>query len=195
MPQTELRNPDEPFLAPIEDPTDPAMRQMYAMQQAHFGKVLTLSKVLHARLPVAFAQFTGNVPMLDQQLALPSETAYLIRNQVARLDICLFCIDTIRAATIRASMDQAKFDALDEYRTSPKFTAAERAALDYATQLTQDRKVDPATFDALAKHFSEREICDIVYLVASEQFLNAMSNALNVRSDMVCDIARKQKHG
>lgn len=195
MSHTELRNPDEPFLAPIEDPTDPAMRQIYAMQQAHFGKVLTLSKVLHARLPIAFSQFIANVPMLDQQLALPAETAFLIRERVAQLDVCLFCIDSVRAATIRASMDQAKFDALEEYRTSSRFTAAERAALDYVTQLTQDNKVDRATFDAMAEHFSEREICDIVYLVASEHLLNAMSNALNIRSDMICDLAKKQKHG
>ncbi len=195
MPTIELRNPDDPFLAPIEDPTDPAMRQIYAMQQARFGKVFTLAKVLHARLPVAFAEFFGTIPMLDKQLALPAETALLIRERVARMNVCLFCIDSVRAATIRASMDQAKFDALGEYTTSPLFSAAERAALDYVTQLTRDKKVDTSTFETMAKYFSEREICDIVFVVASEQLFNALSNAMNVRSDMICDIAKKQKYG
>ncbi len=192
MPNTKLRNPDDPFLAPIEDPTDPAMQQVYAMQRARVGKVFTLAKVLHARLPVTFAQFFGNIPMLDQQLALPAETTLLIREQVARINVCLFCIDSVRAATIRASMNQAKFDALEDYPTSPLFTAAERAALDYVTELTRDGKVDPSTFDRMAEHFSEREICDIVFVVASEHLFNVLSNALNVRSDMICDIARKR---
>ncbi len=195
MPTIELRNPDDPFLAPIEDPTDPAMRQIYSMQQARFGKVFTLAKVLHARLPVAFAEFFGAIPMLDKQLALPAETVLLIRERVARMNVCLFCIDSVRAATIRASMDQDKFDALAEYTTSPLFSEAERAALDYVTQLTRDKKVDRSTFETMAKHFSEREICDIVFVVASEQLFNALSSALNVRSDMICDIAKKQKYG
>ncbi len=195
MPTTELRDPDAPFLAPIEDPSDPAMQQIYAMQQARFGKVFTLAKVLHARLPVAFAEFFGTIPMLDKQLALPAEMVLLIRERVARINVCLFCIDSVRAATIRASMDQAKFDALEEYSTSPLFSAAERAALDYVTRLTLDRKVGPSTFDAMAKHFSEREICDIIFVVATEQLFNVLSNSLNVRSDMICDIAKKQKYG
>ncbi len=195
MPNTELRNPDEPFLARIDDPKDPAMRQIYAMQEARFGRVLTLAKVLHARLPIAFAQYFSSTPVLDMQLVLPAETALLIRERVARMNVCLFCIDSIRAAVIRASMNQAKFDALEEYSSSPLFTAAERAALDYTTQLTRERKVDASTFDRLAGFFSEREICDIVYLVASEHLINLLSIGLNVRSDMICDIARKQKYG
>jgi len=46
----------------------------------------------------------------------------LIREHVARLNVCLFCIDIGRAFTIKASMNQAKFDALEDYQTSPLFT-------------------------------------------------------------------------
>lgn len=193
MPNTELRETDTPFLAPIEDPKDPAMRQAYALQEARFGKVPTLSKVFLARLPVAFAQFLASGPMLDGQLALPAETALLIRERVAQVCVCPFCMDTVRATTIRASMDQAKFDALEEYGASPLFSAAERAALDYATQFTQEKRVNPSTFDRMAKHFSEREICEIVYLVASEHLYDMLSQGLNIRSDRICDIARKAK--
>ncbi len=45
----------------------------------------------------------------------------------------------------------ARFDALPDYRASPLFTDAERAALDYATELTRDKKVDPGTFARLAR--------------------------------------------
>ena len=73
---------------------------------------------------------------------------------------------------IKASMNQDKFDALDQYRTSALFSDAERAALDYVTELTKDKEVNPQTFERLARHYSEREICEIVWLVASEHLYN-----------------------
>ena len=186
------RNPDDPFLSPIEDPKDPILKQVYAAQEARFGKVFTPAKVLLARLPPDFAKFYGKSSELDRELTLSPEAVMLVRDRVARLNVCLFCIDSIRAATILASMNQAKFDALEEYSTSPLFSDAERAALDYVTQLTNDKKVDPATFERLTNHYTEREICEIVYLVASEHLHNLTDIGLNIHSDMICDIAKKK---
>ncbi len=191
----EERNPDDPYLSPIEVPNDPVLRQVYASQEARFGKVFTPAKVLLARLPPPFAQYYGRPSELDKELTLSPETALLVRERVARINVCLFCIDSIRAATILASMNQAKFEALEEYNTSPLFTDAERAMLDYVTQLARDKKVDPVTFNRMAKHFSEREICEIVYLVASEHLFNVTDIGLNIHSDMICDIAKKRKYG
>jgi hypothetical protein len=39
---------------------------------------------------------------------------------------------------------------------APLFTDAERAALDYATELTGGKKVEPGTFARLARYYSER---------------------------------------
>ena len=117
----------------------------------------------------------------------------LIREQVARINVCFFCIDIGRSFTIKASMNQAKFDALEEYRTSPLFTDADRAALDYVTELTRDKKVDPDTFARMRKHYSERAICEIVWLVASEHLYNMANIGLNIHSDMLCDISKQSK--
>jgi len=102
-------------------------------------------------------------------------------------------MDTGRSLTINASMNEAKFDALDQYRTSALFTDAERAALDYVTELTKDKKVDPDTFARLSTHYSERQICEIVWLVASEHLYNMTNIGLNIHSDMLCDVNRKKR--
>jgi alkylhydroperoxidase family enzyme len=78
---------------------------------------------------------------------------------------------------------------LPQYRTSPLFTDAERAALDYASELTRDRQVEPATFERLARHYGEREICDIVWLVASEHFYNVANHGLGIGSDGLCELS------
>ena len=183
----------DPLLPPIEKPKGLMMKLAYYMTRRQFGKVLTPLKVHAARLPLAFGMFYSKISKLDQKLQLPPETIMLIREHVARLNVCLFCIDIGRSFTIKASMNQAKFDALEDYQTSPLFTPGERAALDYVTDLTRDKKVDPETFERMAAHYSEREICEIVWLVASEHIYNMTNIGLNIHSDMLCDISKGKR--
>jgi alkylhydroperoxidase family enzyme len=156
------------FLAPIEKPRGLIMKLAYYMTRQQFGKVLTPLKVHSVRLPPAFGLFYNKIGKLDKKLLLPSETALLIREQVARINVCLFCMDIGRAIAIKATMNEAKFDALEQYRTNSIFSDKERAALDYVTELTKDKKVNPEIFARLSRYYSEREICEIVWLVASE---------------------------
>jgi len=72
------------------------------------------------------------------------------------------------------------------------FSQVERALLDYVTELTTDKEVKPDTFARLASHYSEREICEIVWVVASEHLYNLTNIGLNIHSDLLCDIRRKQ---
>ena len=179
------------LLPPIEKPGSILMKLVYKMSQLQLGKVPTPVKVVSARLPIAFGLFVSKIAKLDKKLHLSPETAMLIREQVAHINICEFCMDIGRAFVVKAHMDEAKFDALPQYRTSPLFSDAERAALDYVTELTREKRVDPETFARLRSHYSERAICEIVWLVASEHFYNVTNLGLNIHSDMLCDIARK----
>ena len=179
------------FLPPIENPKGLMMKLVYYFTRKQFGKVLTPLKVHSARLPISFGQFYGKIGQLDKKLTLPVETVMMIREQVARINVCLFCIDIGRSFTIKASMNQGKFDALEQYRTSPLFSGAERAALDYVTELTKTKSVSPDTFSRLRRYYSERDVCEIVWLVATEHVYNMTNIGLNIHSDMLCDLAKK----
>src|SRR4030095_3225375 len=100
---------DEPFLSPVEKPEGLIMKLVYFFTRRQFGKVLTPLKVFSARLPAAFGLFYDKVSKLDKKLTLPVETIMLVREQVARINVCLFCMDIGRAFTIKASMNEAKF--------------------------------------------------------------------------------------
>ena len=182
------------FLPPVEKPNGLIMKLAYSFSHWQFGKVLTPLKVHAARLPPAFGLFYGKISRLDKKLTLPPETVLLIREQVAHLNVCLFCMDIARSFTIKASMNEAKFEALEDYRTSALFSDAERAALDYVTELTKEKKVNPDTFARLARYYSERQICEIVWVVASEHLYNITNIGLNIHSDMLCDIRRKTQN-
>lgn len=180
------------LLAPIEKPGGLIMKLVYFFTRRQFGKVLMPLKVHSARLPLAFGMFYGKVSQLDKKLQLPAELAALIRVQVARINICLFCIDAGRWSAAKASMNEAKFDALDKYETSTLFTDKERAALDYITELTQHKTVSAIIFKRMAAYYSEQEICEIVWLVASEHLYNITNIGLNIHSDMLCDISKRR---
>lgn len=182
-----------PFLPPLEQPKGLMKKLAYYFTRKQFGKVLTPMKVHSARLPTAFGLFYAKVGQLDNKLALPQEMVLLVRERVAQINICRFCIDIGRSFVIKASMNEAKFDALDQYRISPLFTNAERAALDYVTELTASKQVHQDTFARVARHYSDREICEIVWLVASEHLFNMTNIGLNIHSDMLCDITKKRK--
>src|SRR5215472_18781107 len=103
------------YLAPVEQPRGLAIKMAYAMVRRQFGKVPTPIKVVYARMPAAFGMFVGKIAKLDKKLELPVETQFLVREQVARINVCEFCMDIGRAFAIQASMNEAKFDALGDY--------------------------------------------------------------------------------
>lgn len=185
---------DAPFLTPIEKPKGLLWKLLYFYVKKKFGKVMTPVKVQAARMPISFVTFSAKINQLDGKLQLPAETVMLVRQKVAEINVCLFCIDIGRAKTIAGSMDQGKFDELAEYQTSSRFSEKEKALLDYVTSLARDRKVDKELFDKLAKHYSEREICEIAWIAATEFYYNIGNIGLNVHSDMLCDITKRRLH-
>lgn len=183
------------YLSPVEKPRGLIMKMVYFFSRRQFGKVMTPIKVHSARMPLAFGSFYGKLPRLDKKLQLPSQTAVLIREQVASTNMCMFCMDAARWWVMtKEPGGLARLDALPQYPTSQLFTDAQRAALDYATELTRDKKVEPATFARLARHYSEREICDIVWLVASEHLNNMTNIGLGIGSDGFCELAQQTGH-
>ena len=187
------QNAQGPFLPRIEKPRALMIRLAYYFTRRKFGKVPSPIAILSARMPPAFGMFYGKVAQLDKKLQLPQETIFLIREQVARLNICLFCVDIGRVFATESSMNVDKLDALDRYPDSPLFSVAERATLDYVTELTRDKKVQSSTFAGMSRFYSERAICEIVWLVASEHLYNLTNLGLNIHSDMLCEINRKKK--
>jgi alkylhydroperoxidase family enzyme len=175
------------YLAPAARPKSLMLKFSYRYTRKHFGQVPEPLSVFCARMPAAFTRFYLKNGMLERKLELPTETIVLIREQVASTNGCGYCMDANRWSAInKAGVDAGKLDALGDYRTSPQFSEPERAALQFVSELTEDRHVSPETFTELVRHFSEREICEIVFLVASEHLYNLNNLGLNIGSAGMC---------
>jgi alkylhydroperoxidase family enzyme len=182
-----------PFLPTIEKPDSLVMKLVYYLTKRQFGKVLTPVKVGSARLPVAFGMFYGKTYELDKKLKLPKETAFLIRHLVALINVCEYCIDIGRFKAMKELMNEEKIDAVGAYKMSPLFTDAEKSALHYATELTKDKKVRQETFSRLRIYYSERQVCEIAFLVATEHLINLTNIGLNIHSDKFCDLSKRNR--
>jgi alkylhydroperoxidase family enzyme len=176
------------YLAPVAKPKGLMLKSAYAFTRRQFGQVPGPLSVFCARMPTAFTRFYMKAGMLEKKLKLASDTAVLIREHVASTNECGYCVDANRWSAInKTGVDAAKLDALIDYRTSPLFDDAERAALAFAAELTEARHVNQETFEELARHYSEREICDIVFLVATEHLYNINNIGLNIGSAGMCE--------
>ena len=136
--------------------------------------------------------FYNKISELDEKLVLSKELTLLIRQKVAQINVCEFCMDASRFKFIETSMNTQKFDELVNHKSSLIFSDAEKAALDYTTELTKDKNIKPKTFTILSNHFTERETCEIVYVIASEHIYNLTNIGLNIHSDMLCDIIKNK---
>lgn len=100
---------------------------------------------------------------------------------------CRWCIDFGEWLSLKAGISREKIAAVGEYRTSPHFSPAERAALAFADEMTQvGGRVSDETFAEARKHFSEREIVELTAAVAAENFFNRMNAALGLEEQGFC---------
>ena len=182
------------YLPPVDRPKGLLKKLTYGVMRRMFGIVPTGTKVFTARMPNAFMTFYAKSYRLDKKLRLPSATASIVRHQVARINTCTACMDIGRYYGLKQSPETlARLDAVSDYETSPLFTDAERAALDYARELTTTKAVSPETFARLTVHFVGRQICDLAYLVASEHLANLTNLGLGVGSDGLCEISQQRR--
>ena len=182
------------FLPPIEKPKGLMLRLLYWLMRRQFGKTPSWLTVGGARMPLAFMRWGGKPYNLSKKLTLPHDTETLIRARVAGINLCMWCMDAERWFVMtKTPYLLPKLDVISDYRTSPMFSDKERAALDYATQLTELRRVTPEAFEALSRHYSEREICEIVWTIASENLSNISNLGLGIGSDGLCEIRRSPR--
>jgi alkylhydroperoxidase family enzyme len=177
------------YLPPVEKPKGLMLRLLYRFLGRQFGKVPSWLSVFSARMPLGFTTWMGKVYNLNQKLTVLADTVTLVRARVDSINGCTWCADAGRWYAMKnAPHNLPKLDTLNAYRTSPLFSDQERAALDFATELTEQKRVSPETFAALSGHYSEREICEIVWLVSSNHLFNINNLGLGIGSDGFCEL-------
>jgi alkylhydroperoxidase family enzyme len=168
------------------------MRLAYWISKKKYGKVLTPLKAVYSRLPVSFSLWANRIHSLEQKLEISEELALLVRVYVSQLNTCSFCIDIGKALSIRKFNNEEKFLHLSDYPQSDRYSAAEKAALDFAHALTVHKKVPEQVYWRADRYFSENQLIALAWVVSTEHVYNLMNVAFNVESDGLCAMPGQQ---
>ena len=83
------------------------------------------------------------------------------------------------SAAMHFGIDEKKLAAVREYKSSPLYNPAERAALDLAAAASAiPNAVTDAIFAELRKHWSEEQIVEIVAAIAATGFVNRWNTTM-----------------
>lgn len=179
-------------LAPIDRPPGLLAKIANWMTARRLGKVIAPMRVVYPRMPALYG-FTWRLLQIEEKkLRLDPLLRHMVKTWTAAVNGCGFCLDIARASAVLDRRSLEKLDALPDYASSALFTPSERAALAYAEAVTRDLHVKDGVFDELRRHFDEREIVEITWLTAVENYYNRLAIPLGLESDGLCELATRR---
>ena len=102
---------------------------------------------------------------------------HLIKLRASQINGCAYCID-MHSIDARALGDtEQRLYALNAWRETPFFTPRERAALEWTESLTlvSQTHVPDDVYEAVRKEFTENELVDLTYAVATINTWNRLA--------------------
>jgi AhpD family alkylhydroperoxidase len=105
---------------------------------------------------------------------------HLLKLRASQINGCAYCID-MHSIDARASGEtEQRLYALDAWRETPFYTERERAALAWveAVTLVSQTHVPDQAFEEVRQHFTEQEIVDLTYLIATINAWNRLAISL-----------------
>ncbi|MBK8922256.1 MAG: carboxymuconolactone decarboxylase family protein [Saprospirales bacterium] len=139
------------------------------------NSVLTMQR----RPAIAKAFIQLNKAVMANEGRVTSDLKRLIGYMASLTAGCLYCqAHTIRAAERYGAATQ-QLEHVWEYRTHPAFSAAERAALDFAVAAsTAPNSVDESIASSLRHYWDEGEIVEILGVIALFGYLNRWNDSM-----------------
>ncbi len=106
----------------------------------------------------------------------------LVKVRASQLNGCAYCIDMHTKDARAGGETEQRLYALSAWRETPFFSERERAALAWteAVTLIAEGHVPDEIFQAVRKHFSDKELVDLTFVVAAINAWNRM--AISFRS-------------
>ncbi|MEN0107436.1 MAG: carboxymuconolactone decarboxylase family protein [Pseudomonas sp.] len=118
--------------------------------------------------PHAFKAMLGLEKALGES-ALEKSLHELVKIRASQLNGCAYCIDMHTADALKLGETPRRIFALSAWHETPFFSERERAALLWTETLTlqAERGAPDAIYNEVAEHFSDRELVDLTFAIAT----------------------------
>ena len=166
---------------PLPADANPDLAETLQTYQNYLGYVPNSVLIMQHRPKIvkALAQMASAV--WDKESEVDLGFKRLIAYMASRTHGCNYSMAHAAEASHRVGMDDAKLDAVINYRTSALFSDAERVALDFAVAAaSQPNAVTDELFEKMKRHWTDGQIVEIAGAVALNGFLNRWNDSMAV---------------
>ena len=166
-----------PRLEPL--PPAPELKDLFAPFEKSLGFIPNSALIMQRKPKIlqAFSQLVGAINGPEGELDRGFKR--LLSHVASRAAGCRYCMAHTAGGALRFGVDEAKLAAVWDYRTSPLYSEAERAALDFAlAAAAQPNDVTDEMFAGLRKHWSDGQVVEIVAVISLFGFLNRWNDTM-----------------
>lgn len=168
-----------PLVTPLEKGSSPEVARLAAFFDETLGFTPNSVLTMQRRPAIAAAFINLNKAVMVNEGRLTSEQKRLIGYLASAVAGCRYCQAHTMLAAERYGASKARMDAVWEYRASPLFSEAEKAAFDFAVAAaTVPNQVDEQIAAALRAHWDEGEIVEMLGVIALFGFLNRWNDSM-----------------
>lgn len=165
------------------------LKPFFWNQKRKYGQVLKPA-LLWARSPLLFLTVASLYGALDRRRSpLDPVLRSLVTVRVSQINWCRFCVDLNSMTLAHRSGSDEKLLHLAAWRSSTKYTEAERVALEYAEAMTiTDRSVTEQLAERLKLLFDDNALVELTALIAFQNMSSKFNAALDVPAQGFCEL-------
>lgn len=167
-----------PLLRPL-DTIDPEIADLARFFETTLGFTPNSVLTMQRRPAIARAFIDLNRAVMQNEGRVTSEQKRLIGYMSSVSAGCRYCQAHTALAAQRFGLSEDRLEALWSYQSSPLYSDAERAALDFAIAASSvPNAVDDEVSEGLHRYWDEGEIVEILGVVALFGFLNRWNDSV-----------------
>lgn len=168
-----------PLVEPLPEDHDPDLVDLIQFFRGPLGVVPNSVLTMQRRPKIARAFTDLNKAVMENLGRVTGEQKRLIGFIASRAAGCRYCQAHTILGAERFGATAERLAAIWDYRTSPLFSEAEKAAFDFALAAASvPNAVTPEIGEALRRHWSDDEIVEIVGVVALFGYLNRWNDSM-----------------
>jgi alkylhydroperoxidase family enzyme len=165
----------------LADVNSPSIKPLADRITAERGSVLDLYKVL-LHSPAIAEGWLGYLTAVRQRSSLAGPLRELVIMRIAILNGASYEAEQHAPYALKEGLSQEQLGDLQEWSTSPRFDATQRAVLAYADAMTRQVQVPDDVFTAIRDRFDDRRLVELTATIAAYNMVSRFLEALRIHA-------------
>jgi len=166
-------------LEPLPVETTPALADAFEQYRRSLGFVPNSVLIMQRRPRLVKALAALAAAVWDPESTVDPGFKRLLAHVASRAHGCQYCMAHTAGGAIKLGVSEEKLAAVWDFRGSPLYDEAERAALDFSLAAAAvPNDVSDAMFDRMRLHWDDDQIVEIVGVIALFGFMNRWNDTM-----------------